>query len=102
MAESQNLSDRGGKTPKRKLIRRLRKHYRLVVMNDDNFEVKASVKLTPLNVLFISSTLLVLFTVVIVLLLRYTALRNVFFDYDRNYLTEQKLIEYKIRLDSVE
>ncbi len=45
--------------PKKKLIRKLQNKFRLVIMNDENFEEKASLRLSPLNV-FVTTGMIIL------------------------------------------
>jgi hypothetical protein len=47
---------------KRKLLKKLKDKYRLVILDDKNFEEKASVRLSRLNVFILLSMLVVLFT----------------------------------------
>jgi hypothetical protein len=62
--------------PKKKLIHKLQYKYRLVIINDESFEEKLSLKLTPMNVFVSLSSAIVLFTVLIVTLVFYTSLRE--------------------------
>ncbi|MDQ3110445.1 MAG: M23 family metallopeptidase [Bacteroidota bacterium] len=61
---------------KRKLIERLRNKYRLVVMNDDTFEERFSLRLTPLGFLiliFVSTSIMI---ALVVSLVAFTPLRE--------------------------
>ena len=61
---------------KKKLVSRLRNKYRLVFMNDETFEEKASLRLSPINVfVFIGTVVLTLITLVIYLI-AFTPLRE--------------------------
>lgn len=44
----------------RKISKRLRKPYRMVIMNDETFEVKTAIRLTPLNLGFLVAILIVI------------------------------------------
>ncbi len=90
------------KIDKSKLIHRLRKHYRLVIMNDENFEIRTSVKLTPLNVILIGSSLSLLFILLIVLILVFTPLRQFIPGYEYKKYMNQELITLKLQTDSLE
>lgn len=57
-------------------ISRLRNKYRLVLMHDKTFEVQASVKLSALNVIIISSTLFVILALLVYSLIVFTPLKN--------------------------
>lgn len=87
---------------RKRWYKRLRKHYRLVVMNDENFELRASVKLTPLNVLFIFSTLFVIFTALLLLLMRYTSVKDAFFGADYSDRMRREIVEMRIATDSLD
>lgn len=100
MANKQT-SHQSGKEKKKKLIRRLQKHYRLVVMNDDNFEIKASVKLNPLNLIFIGSGLSIIFAAIIIVLLLYTPLRQIVLGDDTDMAIREELIDVKFQTDSL-
>jgi len=64
------------KKKKKKLVSRLRNKYRLVFMNDETFEEKASLRLSPINVfVFIGTVVLTLITLVIYLI-AFTPLRE--------------------------
>jgi len=61
---------------KKKLIHRLRFKYRLVLINDETFEEKFSFKLTPINVLGVTSSFIVMFSILIILMIFYTPLKE--------------------------
>lgn len=83
-------------------IKRLRKHYRLVIMNDDNFEIKTSLKLNPLNVLFIVSTLFVAFALIIILLMKFTPVKELFFGPDTTPEMRRQLVNVNSQVDSLQ
>lgn len=87
---------------KKKWVSRLQRHYRLVVMNDENFEVKASIKLNPLNVLLTVSTLFVIYAIVIVALMRIQPINELFFGPDKTPEMKQQLIAQHTVIDSLE
>lgn len=60
----------------RKIISKLRNTYRLTILNDNSLGEVFSIKLTPLNVLMLFSSLLLVFTLLIFLLVAYTPVRN--------------------------
>ncbi len=62
--------------PKKKLIQKLRYKYRLILINDESFEEKFSFKLTPMNVFVGFSSSLVALSILIILLIFYTPLRE--------------------------
>ena len=62
---------------RRKIIANLRNKHRFVLINDTTFAEVFSVRLTPINVLMVFSSLLLAFTVLVLLLLAYTPLRGI-------------------------
>ncbi len=62
--------------PKRKLIKKLKVRYRLVLMREDNFTERLSFSLTPMNVFIIVSTGIVLFTAIVVSLIVFSPVRE--------------------------
>lgn len=62
--------------PKKKLIHKLSYKYRLILINDESFEEKISVKLTPLNLFVVLSSLFVMVSVVTILFIFYTPLKE--------------------------
>ncbi len=90
------------KADKSKLIQRLKKHYRLVIMNDENFEIRTSVKLTPFNVIFIASSISLLLIILIVLILIFTPLRQFIPGYEYKEFMNQELVSLKLQTDSLQ
>lgn len=86
---------------RKKLINRLQRHYRLVVMNDDNFEIKASVKLNPLNVLFTVSILFVIYAFIIIGLLRIQPVQELFFGPDQGPALRREALALHQTIDSL-
>ncbi|MEY4040709.1 MAG: hypothetical protein EBR94_09965 [Bacteroidetes bacterium] len=62
---------------RRKIIANLRNKHRFVLINDTTFAEVFSVRLTPINVLMVFSSLLIAFTIIVLLLLAYTPLRGI-------------------------
>ncbi len=63
-------------TNKKKLIRKLKSKYRLVLMNDSTFEERFSAFLSPLNVIAGVSAVFFLNTIIVVLILSFSPLRE--------------------------
>src|SRR5438045_3004750 len=61
---------------KKRIFTKLKNSYRLVIMNDDTFEEKASWKLTPLNVFVSIGTFLISFTFLLTYVIAFTPLRE--------------------------
>ncbi len=61
---------------KRSLKERLRIRYRMVVMDDDTFEERVSVTLTPLGILVALSAITIVMTTLVVVLIAFTPIRE--------------------------
>lgn len=64
------------KKPKTRLIKKLKVRYRLVLMREDNFTERLSFSLTPMNVFILFSTVLVVFTAIVVSLIVFSPVRE--------------------------
>ena len=64
------------KEQNKRIFRKLKNKYRLVIMNDDTFEEKASWKLTPLNVFVSVGIFLISFTFLLTYVIAFTPLRE--------------------------
>jgi hypothetical protein len=64
------------KKGRRKLIKRLKSHFRLVILNEDTLEEKASFKLRPLNVFVTTGLTVILLIVLTTILIAFTGLRE--------------------------
>ncbi len=60
----------------RKIISNLRNKHRFVLINDTTFAEVFSVQLTPLNILIIMSSLLLVFAILLYLLFAFTPMRH--------------------------
>jgi murein DD-endopeptidase MepM/ murein hydrolase activator NlpD len=85
----------------KKLIKKLKSRYRLVIINDTTFEEKFSFSLTPLNVFTGFSSFLVFFTSIITLLIVFTPLREYIPGYTDSS-TRQNVIKLLYQTDSLE
>jgi len=84
-------------------LKRLRNHYRLVVMNEDTYEEVVKFKLTRLSVYIVMSTLFVLMVGLTASLIIFTPLR--YYLPGSGYGDAKQMREYrnlKIRTDSME
>lgn len=82
-------------------LKRLRNHYRLVVMNEDTYEEVITFKLTRLSVYIALSTLFVLLVGITVALIAFTPLKLYIPGYgDASQDKELRIL--KVRADSVE
>jgi murein DD-endopeptidase MepM/ murein hydrolase activator NlpD len=64
------------KDKKSKFLQRLHSRYRLVVMNDDTFEEKFSLRLTPLGVFILLGATTIVMTIIVTSLIAFTPLRE--------------------------
>lgn len=64
------------KDKKGKFIQRLRNRYRLVVMNDDTFEEKLSLQLTPLGLFILVGSVTIVMVMIVTSLIAFTPLRE--------------------------
>ena len=86
---------------KRKLIDRLRNKYRLVVMNDDTFEERFSLRLTPMGFLILISVVTIIMTALVVSLVAFTPIREYIPGY-ADVGMQRKLIDLNFKTDSLE
>ena len=86
---------------KKKLINRLKSKYRLVIMNDDTLEEKASFNLRPLNV-FVTIGLSIIFLIAITtILIAFTGLREYIPGY-ADMKTQWRVYNLVMKMDSLE
>ena len=91
------------KTDANNTLKRLRNHYRLVVMNEDTYEEVVKFKLTRLSVYIIMSTIFVLMVVLTISLIIFTPLK--YYLPGVGYGNAKQVKEYrdlKMRTDSME
>jgi len=79
---------------------RLRTKYRLVLMHDKTFEVQASLRLSPLNVIILFSTLFVVIGLFVYMAIVFTPLKNLVVGYSEVNTTRQ-ITENKRVTDSI-
>ena len=88
------------KTNKKKLQKKFLHKYRLVVLNEDTFEERFAVKLTQLNVFFLSSLAAIILVTLTTLLIVFTPLREYIPGYSSTALQKQAL-ELDSKTDSL-
>ena len=86
---------------RKKISTRFKNRYRLIIRKDENLEEKISLVLTPMNLLLVSSALVVLFGSLIILLLSYTPLSHVLPTTANNFSQEERLALIN-KIDSLE
>jgi murein DD-endopeptidase MepM/ murein hydrolase activator NlpD len=83
------------------LFSKLKNKYRLVIMNDDTFEEKASLKLSPLNVFVSVGTISILLIVLIIYIIAFTPLREYIPGY-ADLGMQRRVITMSLKADSLE
>lgn len=86
---------------KRKLIDRLRNKYRLVIMNDDTFEERFSLRLTPGGFLILIATITIVTVTLVVSLVAFTPIREYIPGY-ASVKVEDKLYKLNDQADSIQ
>lgn len=86
---------------KRRFVEKLKNKYRLVVLNDDTFEEKASFRLSRFNVYVFISTLLSILILIIFSLIIFTPLKEYIPGY-ADVRMRRELIDLKFYTDSLE
>ncbi len=90
-----------GEKIKGKRIEKLRRKYKLVLMDADSFEEKLSLRLTRLGVISVSFFLFLIFTVLTIYLIAFTSLREYIPGYADLSMPE-KVYNLQLRADSLE
>ncbi|AEV33332.1 M23 family metallopeptidase [Owenweeksia hongkongensis] len=85
----------------RKISKKLRNKYRLVILNDDTFEEKLSLKLSRLNVFVLAGFLFIFLITATTLLISFTPLREYIPGYSSTAL-RRKAFELSLTTDSLE
>jgi hypothetical protein len=86
--------------PRKKIYRKLRNKYRLVIMNDETFEEKVSLRLSPLNVFVFTGTTIISLITFTIYIIAFTPLREYIPGYaDVNM--QRKLVTLTFRADSL-
>lgn len=91
----------GKEGKKRKLIERLRHRYRLVVMNDDTFEEKLSLRLTPLGLFILLGSVTIVMTMFVTSTIAFTPLREYIPGYS-DAGVRRNLVRLTFKSDSLE
>lgn len=91
----------GEKDYRNKFLQRLHNRYRLVVMNDDTFEEKLSLRLTPLGLVVLISSVTIVLIILVTSLIAFTPLREYIPGY-ADVGVRRELIRIAIKSDSLE
>ncbi|MDP6907874.1 MAG: M23 family metallopeptidase [Flavobacteriales bacterium] len=89
------------KEQKRKLSTRLRVKYRLVIMNDETFKERASLLLTPMNVIILGGATVIFLVVLVTYIIAFTPLREYIPGY-ADFDLRRQVYENTLRADSLE
>lgn len=96
------MAEQKEKAERKKLLTRLKNHYKLVVLNVDTFEERFSLLLTPMNVLVLGGVGLMVLIAVTFLLLGWTPLRFYLPDYADEVKVKKIAVSAAIKADSLE
>lgn len=92
----------GEKEKKRKkIITRLKNKFRLVVMNDETYEEKASLVLSPLNVFVVIGSVVLFLIIGTIYLIAFTGLREYIPGYSSDITVRRKLMNMSVKTDSL-
>src|ERR1700752_4260291 len=86
---------------KRALSEKLKNRYRLVVLNDDTFEEKFALRLTPLGLLVLIGSVTIIMTFLVISLVAFTPLREYIPGYGSSDESKQ-LMGLSAKVDSLE
>jgi murein DD-endopeptidase MepM/ murein hydrolase activator NlpD len=96
------MAEQKEKGERKKLLKRLKNHYKLVVLNVDTFEERFSLLLTPMNVIVLGGIGLILLITVTFMLLGWTPLRFYLPDYADEIRVKKIAVGAAIKADSLE
>ncbi|MBA3901317.1 MAG: M23 family metallopeptidase [Bacteroidetes bacterium] len=86
---------------KKKLIKRLKSKYRLVILSNDSFEEKVSLKLSPLNVFILVGTMFIVLVTLVISFVAFTPIREFIPGYADVNLRRSAL-QVVLKTDSIE
>ncbi len=89
------------KKERKKIIRKLSNKFRLVVMNDETLEEKASLRLSPLNVFVFTGSLIIALITLTIYVIAFTGLREYIPGYT-DVTVKRKAVHTIQRTDSIE
>ncbi len=95
-----NKSGQPVEKPKKKIYKKLRNKYRLVIMNDQTFEEKVSLTLSPLNVFVFAGTIIISLITFTIYIIAFTPLREYIPGY-ADVSMQRKLIALTSKTDSL-
>ncbi len=90
-----------GKKKKRKLLNKLTHKYRLVILNDSTFQELGYIRLSRLNIIAVTGTLLFFLVALTYITIAYTPLREIIPGYPDAEM-RYAIVQNRVRLDSLE
>lgn len=96
------MAKQPSKKEKEKLYRRLKNHYKLVILNIDTFEERFAMLLTPLNVIVSVGIMLIVMITIIFALLAWTPLRYYLPGYAEEIKVKRMALSAALKADSME
>ena len=90
------------KTRFERIMERLKNRYRLVVMNDDTFEEKFSLRLTPLGLVILVGAVSIFMTILVISIVAFTPLREYIPGYGSDANMKNELMKLTVKTDSIE
>jgi murein DD-endopeptidase MepM/ murein hydrolase activator NlpD len=87
---------------RKKIIKKLKNKFRLVIMNDDTFEEKVSFVLSPLNVFVVAGSIVLFLIVSVIYIIAFTNLREYIPGYSSDVNIRRKLINVSLGVDSLQ
>ncbi|MEZ4720836.1 MAG: M23 family peptidase, partial [Flavobacteriales bacterium] len=96
------MATKQDKKDKKKLIKKLRNHYKLVILNIDTFEERFSLLLTPINVIVIGGIGINVMVALTFMLLGWTPLRYYLPDYAEEVRVKKLAVDAAWKADSME
>ncbi len=90
----------GERKAKKQIYRKLRNKFRLVVMNDETFEEKISIRLSPMNMFVFSGTIIISLVTFTIYIIAFTPLREYIPGY-ADVSMKRKLISLSLKADSL-
>ena len=85
----------------RKIITRLKNKFRLVVMNDETYEEKISLVLSPMNVFIVIGSIVLFLIISTIYLIAFTGLREYIPGYSSDISIRRKMINVSLKTDSL-
>jgi len=90
------------KGEKGRLFKRLKNHYKLVILNIDTFEERFALLLTPMNVIVLAGLMLIIIIAITFAILGWTPLRYYLPDYAEEVRVKKLAVEAALKADSMD